>query len=269
VSAGPFVDSHAHLSLPGAFDEDREQALERARQAGVGIVLDLATRPEEFDACVAFTACHDGVHAAVGVHPHEARHWSPAVAARIRSLASSVVAVGEIGLDYHYDLSPRSTQRAAMADQLELAAEIGLPVSVHSREAEEDTLRLLADADVRRTGGVMHCFTGSETMARTCLELGLHISFSGIVTFANADRLRGIARELPADRLLLETDSPYLAPVPHRGKRNEPARVVDVTRRVAELRRIDPEELARLATANFHRLFLSGRTQESPTEQGR
>ena len=258
MSAGPFVDSHAHLTLRGAFDDDRDAVLERAHAAGVGLVLDLATRPEEFESCVAFAESHEGVHAAVGVHPHEAEEWSDAVADAVRNLAArdAVVAVGEIGLDYHYNLSPPERQREAFAAQLALAVELGLPVSVHSREAEEDTLRLLAESGIGRSGGVMHCFAGSEEMAQTCLAQGMHISFSGIVTFANADRLRGIAGWIPRDRLLLETDAPYLAPVPHRGKRNEPAHVVDVTNRVAEVRGEDAEDLGRTATENFVRLFL-------------
>jgi TatD DNase family protein len=254
----PYADSHAHLSMPGAFDADRAAALGRARAAGVGRILDLATRPEEFDACAALAASEPGVHAAVGVHPHEASAWSDAVGDRIRGLAAgrAIVAVGEIGLDYHYDRAPREVQRRAFAAQLRLAAELGLPASVHSREAEPDTLRILQDSDVRRTGGVMHCFTGSEAMARSCLEMGMHVSFSGIVTFPNAARLRGIAAWIPDDRLLVETDSPYLAPVPHRGRRNEPAHVVEVTRQVALLRGVAADDLGRTVAANFARRFL-------------
>ena len=234
------------------------EALERARVAGVCAILDLATRPEEAAGCISFAAAHEGVHAAIGVHPHEAGEWSPGVADALRRQSGSgeVVAIGEIGLDYHYDHSPREAQRQAFADQLALAGGLGLPVSVHSRESEEDTLRLLTASPIRKTGGVMHCFTGSEAMARACLDLGMYISFSGIVTFGNADRLRGIAAQIPEDRLLLETDSPYLAPVPHRGRRNEPALVVDVTRCVAQIRGVEPEALGGVVVANFERLFL-------------
>ncbi len=220
------------------------------------MLLDLATRIDEAPACIAFAEAHPGVYAAVGVHPHEASSWSPDSAETLRGLASKAVAIGEIGLDYHYNLSPPDCQRDAFVAQMSLAAELGLPISVHSRAAEPDTLKALADSDVQRTGGVMHCFTGSEETARACLALGMYLSFSGIVTFANADRLREIATWTPADRLLLETDSPYLAPVPFRGQRNEPARVVEVTRRVAALRAIDPEELGRQVAVNFQRLFL-------------
>jgi len=224
----------------------------------VEIILDLATRPEEAQRCVDFAAEHPGVYAAIGVHPHEASCWSPEAASELRRLAAvdAVVAIGEIGLDYHYNLSPPDSQREAFAAQLKLATELVLPVSIHSREAEEDTLRLLSESDVGRFGGVMHCFTGSDQAARTCLELGLHISFSGIVTFANADRLRQIAAWVPPDRLLLETDAPYLAPVPFRGKRNEPAHVVEVTRAVAALRGSSPEDLGATICRNFEQLFL-------------
>lgn len=266
---GPYTDSHAHLSMPGPFDADRDAAWKRARAAGVGLLLDLATSPAEFDRCTAFAASREGVHAALGVHPHEAVQWTGGAAARIREAGArhEIVAVGEIGLDYHYDHSPRDVQRRAMAEQLQLAAELSLPVSVHSREAEEDTVELLSDSDVRRTGGVLHCFTGSETMARSCLDLGMHVSFSGIVTFANADRLRGIAAWIPEDRLLIETDSPYLAPVPHRGGRNEPARVVDVARCVAGVRGVDEGEIARATTAAFRALFLRPAAPQPPQPQ--
>ena len=255
-----YVDSHAHLSLPDAFDDDRDEALARAREAGVDLLLDLATRPEDAQVCADFADANDGVYAAVGIHPHEASSWSVQVAADLRRLAAlpKVVAIGEVGLDYHYNLSPPDVQRLALREQLQLAGELGLPVSVHSREAEEDTVRLLADSDVRRTGGVLHCFTGSEGMARKLLDLGMHISFSGIVTFANADPLRAIAASVPEDRLLVETDAPYLTPVPHRGKRNEPAFVVDVAACVARARGTSPEQVGRATAANFCRLFLAG-----------
>jgi TatD DNase family protein len=251
------ADSHAHVSLPGAFDADRAQVLARARAAGVARILDLATRIEDAEATIALAAAHPGVLAAVGVHPHEAAGWDDASAARLRGAAASgrLAAIGEIGLDYHYNLSAPAAQRRALAEQLRVAAEFDLPVSVHSREAEADTLALLRDSEVGRHGGVLHCFTGSEPFARGCLELGLLLSFSGIVTFANAARLREIARAVPDDRLLVETDSPYLAPVPYRGQRNEPARVVDVARRVAELRGVPEAALVAATTANFERLF--------------
>jgi TatD DNase family protein len=258
VTVTGYTDSHAHLSMRGSFDQDRTAVLEEARSAGVVAVLDLATRLEEADDCIRLAGEHPEVHAAVGIHPHEASSWTPEVAASLRDKAaySAVVALGEIGLDYHYNRSPPAEQRRAFADQLALAAELGLPVSVHSREAEEDTLRLLADSEVRTHGGVLHCFTGSEAMARTCLELGMLVSFSGILTFPKAGRLRDIASGVPPERLLVETDAPYLAPVPYRGRRNQPAYVVEVAKSLAKLKNVSTDELGRLTTENFQRLFL-------------
>jgi len=255
---GNYTDSHAHLSLPGSFDEDREAVLKQALDAGVVQLLDLTTRVEEADACIALAHAHAGVHAAVGIHPHEASSWSPATERTLRQKLQdpAVVALGEIGLDYHYNRSTPEEQRQAMAGQLAMAARCNLPVSVHTREAEADTLSLLRDSNVRSHGGVIHCFTGTQDLADTCLELGMHLSFSGIVTFPKAANLRAIAAAVPLDRLLVETDSPYLAPVPHRGRRNQPAYVVEVATHVAKLRGMTPEALGTATSENFRRLFL-------------
>lgn len=253
-----YADSHAHVGSPGAFDDDRDEVMARAAAAGVDLLLNLATRPEEFEGTVAFSARHPGTRAALGVHPHDAPRWGDPARDLIRRLAASspLAAIGEIGLDYHYEFAPPAAQRRALAGQLQLAAELGLPVSVHSREAEEDTLRLLRDSAVSTHGGVLHCFTGSEAFAHACLEVGMHLSFSGIVTFPKAGRLRALVAQVPADRLLVETDSPFLAPVPYRGGRNEPCRVVEVIRCVAEARSAPVEALAAQTVANFEALFL-------------
>ncbi len=253
-----YTDSHAHLSLPGSFDMDRETILQQALDAGVVQLLDLTTRVEEADACIALARAHAEVHAAVGIHPHEASSWSPAVAETLQEKLRdpAVVALGEIGLDYHYNRSTPEEQRQAMAGQLAVAAQLNLPVSVHTREAEADTLSLLRDSDVRSHGGVIHCFTGTQELADACLELGMHLSFSGIVTFPKAANLRAVAAGVPLDRLLVETDSPYLAPVPHRGSRNQPAYVVEVATQVARLRGMTAEELGAATTENFRKLFL-------------
>jgi TatD DNase family protein len=166
-----------------------------------------------------------------------------------------VVGVGEIGLDYHYNHSTPEQQRHAFAEQLALAAELGRPVSVHTREAEADTIEILRDSEVRTHGGVIHCFTGTQELADACLELEMYLSFSGIITFPAAGRLRSIAGETPLDRLLVETDSPYLAPVPHRGRRNQPAFLVETASRLAQQRGMAPDALARVTTENFRRLF--------------
>jgi TatD DNase family protein len=253
-----YADSHAHVGSPGAFESDRDEVMARAAAAGVDLVLNLATRPEDFEGAVAFSGRYPGARAALGVHPHEAPLWGSPARELIRRLAdsSTLAAIGEIGLDYHYEFAPPAVQRHALAEQLQLAAELRLPVSVHSREAEEDTLRILRDSAVSTYGGVLHCFTGSEAFAHACLELGMHLSFSGIVTFPKAGRLRDLVAQVPGERLLVETDSPYLAPVPYRGGRNEPSRVVEVARCVAEATGATLEALAAQTVSNFEALFV-------------
>lgn len=252
------VDSHAHIDGP-EFDNDRDDVIARAHQAGVSTILNVGTGDPNsgaFERAVALAEKHESVFAAVGVHPHDARLLDEPAEERLVSLvanSSRVVAWGEIGLDFHYDNSPRDTQRRVFSRQLQLAREAKLPVVVHTREAEDETIEILRDEDAR--SGVMHCFSGSGRLAQQCIELGFHISFSGIITFKKAEGLREVARNVPLERLLVETDCPYLAPVPHRGKRNEPAFVVEVARYVADLRGLTLEEFAGVTTDNFHRLF--------------
>lgn len=256
-----FIDSHAHIDGP-EFDEDREAVIERARAAGVAAVLNVATgnpHSGDLERGVALAETDRGIFAAAGVHPHDARHFDDAAEIRITQLidkSNRIVAWGEIGLDFHYDNSPRDVQRFAFKRQLELANERRLPVIIHTREAEDETIELLRDAKLEReVPGVMHCFSGSQSLAERALDLGFFISFSGIVTFKKALELQEIAKGIPADRLLIETDCPYLAPIPHRGKRNEPANVVAVARRLAELRGVGLAEIEQLTTANFARAF--------------
>ncbi|MFQ5720356.1 MAG: TatD family hydrolase [Acidobacteriota bacterium] len=250
------VDSHAHLNHEEAFDADRDQVVERAREAGVTTILNVATSAADAPATVATARQHDGVWASVGIHPHEATSASDAALDHLEQLASDprVIAWGEIGLDYHYLHAPKDGQRQALERQLTLAGRLGLPVSVHTREAEEDTVSILR----RCTGearGVIHCFTGDQDLADRCLDLGFCLSFSGIVTFRNAEALRGVARRVPADRLLVETDSPYLAPAPRRGGRNEPSRVAAVVDVLATVRGVTADTIAAQTTGNFRRLF--------------
>jgi TatD DNase family protein len=192
-----------------------------------------------------------------GVHPHEARLADEQVYDQIRGLAGEgrIVAIGEIGLDFHYDHSPRPAQREALRRQIRLAREVGLPVVVHTREADEETAAILEEEGASEVGGVIHCFTGGKDLARRALALGFCISFSGIVAFPRSEIIQEVAREVPDDRLLVETDAPFLAPPPHRGKRNEPAFVVEVARRVAALRGVEPEAVGDLARRNYERLF--------------
>jgi TatD DNase family protein len=250
------VDSHCHLDDP-QFDPDREEAIARARQAGVEQMLAIGTGggPPDLEAAIRLADRYDFIYATVGVHPHDAAKATAETFDRLRSLARhpKVLMVGEIGLDYHYDYSPREVQREVFATQLELAAEAGKPVTIHTREAWEDTIALLARYG---HGGVMHCFTGDARQAKEALDLGFHLSFGGVVTFPKAEANREAARMAPADRLLIETDCPYLAPVPRRGKRNEPAFLVETARKLAEVRGMGLDEVAAATTRNFQRLCL-------------
>jgi TatD DNase family protein len=254
------IDSHAHLADP-AFDSDRAHILERARAAGVtGIVcigesLGAASRARDIA-----RGATDGVWWTAGVHPHDAASFEAArdLAAIRRHLDAGAVAVGECGLDYHYDHSPREAQRLAFAEQLALAREMGKPVVVHTREAEDDTRALVSTAGRDGVRGVMHCFTGSHELARAALDAGWFVSFAGIITFKRWTD-DALLRLIPDDRLLVETDSPYLAPVPHRGKRNEPAHLPLTIARLALARATTPERIASLTEANARALFGLGR----------
>ena len=253
------VDSHCHLD-DGQFDHDREQTIERARAAGIDTLMAIGTGsgPPDLEAAIRLAERYPFVYATVGVHPHDAAKATADSFARLRELARhpSVKALGEIGLDYHYDFSPRDVQRTVFEAQLDIAAEAGLPVVIHTREAWDDTLAVLAQR--WRGGGIMHCFTGDERQARQALDLGFHLSFGGVLTFPKAEAVRQAARITPTDRLLVETDCPYLAPVPMRGKRNEPAFLVETARRLAEVRGVTPETIATETTRNFERLCLRG-----------
>jgi len=250
--AARFVDSHCHLD-DRQFDADRAETIQRARDAGVETMLAIGTGegPPHLEAAIRLANRHEFIYATVGVHPHHASKANDETFGRMESLLRhpKVRAVGEIGLDYHYDFSPRDVQRAAFERQLALAAQAGLPVVIHTREAWEDTLAILRAA--APPAGIMHCFTGDAAQARQALDLGFHLAFGGVLTFPKADSVREAARITPADRLLLETDCPYLAPVPMRGKRNEPAFLIATARRLAEVRGATLEQIAAQTTQNF------------------
>jgi TatD DNase family protein len=256
------IDSHCHLA-DEVFAPDLDAVVGRARAAGLERVLVIleAGNAKESSQAARVEALWPDVRVAIGVHPHHAKLYSsePEHAARLVreqfEATASARAIGEIGLDYHYDLSPPEVQRAVFRAQLRLARQLQRPVVVHTREADEDMLAILRREPAGDVRGVFHCFTGTAALATAALELGFHISFSGIVTFPKADDLRKVAREIPLDRLLLETDSPFLAPVPFRGKRNEPAHVVHVAEKLAGIHGLQPAELAARTTANFHALF--------------
>lgn len=251
------VDSHCHLNYKGLF-EDVNGVLERGRATGVGYFLTINTKLREFEEVRAIARTNADVSCTVGIHPHEAEGAGDLTAADIlqRTADPDVVGLGETGLDYYYDNSPREAQRQSFAVHIEAAQESGLPLVVHSREAEADTEALLADAVGRSPlKAVIHCFTGSRGFMERMVELGFHISLSGIVTFKTATDLQETAKHIPLDRLLVETDSPFLAPVPHRGRTCEPAYVAHTARFVAGLRGIDEAELAARTTENFFQLF--------------
>jgi TatD DNase family protein len=253
------VDSHCHLD-DSKFDPDREQVIERALAAGVERLMAIGTGdgPPDLETAIRLADRYPFIFATIGVHPHDASKAVPDTFVKLQELSAhpKVLAIGEIGLDYHYDFSPREVQRQVFERQLEIAAQTGKPIVIHTREAWADTIALLSGTVLPACRGIMHCFTGDETQAREALDLGLHLSFGGVLTFPKADAVRQAARVTPDDRLLVETDCPYLAPVPHRGKRNEPAFVVDTVRRLAEVRGRTPEEMADLTTRNFERLCL-------------
>jgi len=255
------IDSHCHLA-DDVYAADLDQVVERARAAGLERVLVIleAGNPQEEKQAGAAHALWPDLRVAVGVHPHHAKQFENdalAAAVTVREQVGRLAyarAIGEIGLDYHYDFSPREVQQAVFRAQVDLALELQLPVVIHTREAEADTIEALKAAG-HRLRGVLHCFTGTRELASAAIDLGFYISLAGIVTFPKALELRDIARDIPLDRLLVETDSPFLAPVPHRGGRNEPARVVHTAETLAALRGISVAELARATTANFHALF--------------
>ncbi len=251
------IDSHCHLNYEG-LAERQDEVLANARARGVTGFLNISTRQSEWDDVIAVAETNSDVWATVGVHPHEADAHPDLGAAALVEAAShpSVIAIGECGLDYYYDKSDRGAQRERFQAHIDAARETGLPLVVHTREAEADTAEILTKA-VEQGGvtGVLHCFTGSADLARIGLDLGFLVSLSGIVTFKNASELQDIAKWLPLDRMLVETDSPFLAPVPHRGKPCEPAFVADTAAFVAELRGEEPDALADATTANFFKLF--------------
>ena len=281
------VDSHVHLD-DSKFDADREAVIERALAAGVERMMAIGTGsgPPDLETAIRQAERYPFIVATIGVHPHDASKATAETFARLRELAAhpKVAAIGEIGLDYHYDFSPRDVQRSVFLTQLEIAAEAGKPIVIHSRESWADTMELVgrapwpaagplvglpehtksrtrgsgADEGVRPTcrSGIIHCFTGDPQQAREALALGFHLAFGGVLTFPKAEAVREAARITPDDRLLLETDCPYLAPAPHRGQRNEPAFVVEVARRLADVRGSTLDEIAAHTTRNFEQLCL-------------
>lgn len=254
------IDTHTHLD-DARYDEDREATIARACEAGVAALVTIGCDLATSRAAVALAEQYPFVYASIGVHPHEVKHVQDDWYDEFRRLAKhqKVVAYGEIGLDYHYNHSSPKEQRDRFREQIQLARELKLPVIIHTREAQEDTIGILKEEKASDVGGVFHCFAGDAWLAKDALDLGFYLSFSGILTFQNAAMLREIAKTAPLDRVLIETDCPYLAPVPHRGKRNEPAYVTHVAAQLAMLRAdepgISPDTIALATARNAKRLF--------------
>jgi TatD DNase family protein len=261
------VDSHCHLDGE-KYSADLDAVLDRAAQAGVTQLLVIGTGdgPPELDRAIRLAERYPQIYATVGIHPHDAAKATPKSFDDLRALGrhQKVVAFGEIGLDYHYDFSPRDTQREVFEEQLEIARELELPVTIHTREAWDDTLAVLREH--WRGECILHCFTGDAAQAEQALALGYHLAFGGVLTFRTAENVREAAKITPDDRLLVETDAPYLAPLPWRGKRNEPGFMVETVKKLAEVRGTTPEHIAEITTANFERLCLRSRKVTRYTE---
>jgi TatD DNase family protein len=251
------IDSHCHLNYKGLV-EDQDAVIARARSAGITGMLNISTRASEWDAVIGTAARHPDIWATIGIHPHEADSHPDVDTEKLVGAAghAKVIGIGETGLDYYYDHSDRERQKSSFRSHIAASRETGLPLIVHTRDAEEDTAHILIEEmEQGAYSGVIHCFTASADFAEKALALGLYISLSGIVTFKNARDLQATAAEIPEDRLLVETDAPFLAPVPHRGKTCEPAYVADTLRFLADLRGVTPERLQATTSANFMRLF--------------
>jgi len=251
------VDSHCHLDFPD-FADELDAVVARARAAGIERLVTISTRVRRQAAVLAIAERFPGVYCSIGTHPHYAHEEADISLTELAagSRAEKVVAIGEAGLDYHYDNSPREAQERGFRTHIAAARETGLPLVIHSREAEDDTARILEEEMGKGAfAAVLHCFTGGRELARRAVALGHFISFTGILTFKNSGALRAIAAELPADRILVETDAPYLAPGKYRGKRNEPAFVVEIVKVLAEVRGVSFDAIAQESTANFYRLF--------------
>ena len=251
-----FTDSHAHPMMD-AFAPDLDEVLRRARAAGMRYLMAIGSLVRDVEPTRELAEKHADVFFAAGLHPHDAKDWSAAARKSLEALLDHprLLAVGEIGLDYHYHHSSPEQQREAFRDQIRLAVERSLPLVIHTREAHDDTLRILTEEKAERVGGVFHCFSGSPAMAGFAVSRGFRISFSGMLTFKNAGELREIAATLPQDRILTETDAPFLSPHPHRGKRNEPVRTLEVVQCLAALRGVTAETMGEETTRNFELTF--------------
>ena len=251
------VDSHCHLDFSD-FDADRDEVISRAQAAGVERMVTISTRVNQLDRLLAIAEANENIYCSVGTHPHNAAEEPDITTEQLVDLTRhpKVVAIGEAGVDYHYDNSPREAQTIGFRRHIAAARETGLPLVIHARDADDDIAAILREeTDKGAFPAILHCFSSGKGLAMTGVELGLYVSFSGIITFKKSDVLRSIAEEIPTDRILVETDAPFLAPTPHRGKRNEPAYVADTARVLGEVRGVTAEAIATQTTENFFRLF--------------
>lgn len=250
------IDSHAHLEMK-EFDSDREEVIKRAGNEGVDFIVTVGTNLKLSQKAVALAGKYENIYATVGVHPHDVAHTDENTWGSLKELVNTnreiIVAYGEIGLDFFRNISPKEKQIEVFGRQLELASELNLPVVIHDREAHEQTLKIVKSSGVRR--GVFHCFSGDYEMARQCIDLGFYISVPGVVTFDKAKTIQDVVQRLPLSSMLLETDAPYLTPVPHRGKRNEPSFIINTAKKVAEIKKIPWEEVAQATACNTMNLF--------------
>ncbi len=251
-----FFDTHAHVD-DEVFLTDQAEVIRRAYDSGVTRFVNIGCSRQAALNTLELVEKYDFIYGTVGLHPHDAKEMTPALLEEFRTWAGhpKILALGEIGLDYYYDLSPRETQREVFRRQIRLAKELSLPITIHDRDAHQDTFDILTEEKAWENGGIFHCYSGSEEMAREIVKRGFYLSFSGSVTFKNAEKLRRAAAAVPPDRILIETDSPYLTPVPFRGRRNEPALVVNTAAALAELRGVSLEEMARLTWENGCRAY--------------
>ncbi|MCK8825000.1 TatD family hydrolase [Fuchsiella alkaliacetigena] len=250
------IDTHAHLDFP-RFNKDRQQVLDRAREAGLKQIINIGADEESSARSVELAKKVDMIYATVGIHPHNSKDMTEDTYSRLKDWTEQekVVAVGETGLDYHYDNSPRQIQRAVFRKHIQLAKEVELPLVIHSREAEQQTMQILKEEAAAEVGGVIHCFGGDLEMAQQAIELDFYLAVGGVLTFANAYQLRRVIKQISLDRVLIETDAPYLTPEPYRGKRNEPAYVKEVALKLSEILPYSFEEVARITTENAQQLF--------------
>ena len=251
------VDSHCHLDFPD-FDDDRDAVVMRARDAGIGVMVTISTRVREFPALKAMASRYERIYCSIGTHPHHADEELDVTVDNLIGIAADpmVVAIGEAGLDYHYDNAPREAQEEGFRRHIAAARVTQLPLVIHARDADDDMAAILEEEMGKGAfPAILHCFSSGRELARVGVELGLYVSFSGILTFKNSTELRAIAEGIPSERLLVETDAPYLAPVPHRGRRNEPAYVAETAKVLADVKGVSPTVLANTTTDNFYRLF--------------